>query len=142
MRRCVVGVVIVVAGVGLCGCSSDTGTEPSAAASSSKALCADAEALRGSLAALGDVQVAKEGTDALQAAWTTVRDDWAQLADGARTRYADEVDRVQASADVVKSAVDTAMKDPSAQALGNVTSVVGVFVQDAGALVDEVGSTC
>jgi hypothetical protein len=142
MRRCVVGVVIVVAGVGLCGCSSDTGTEPTAAASSSKALCADAEALRGSLAALGDVQVAKEGTDALQAAWTTVRDDWAQLADDARTRYADEVDHVQASADVVKPAVDTVMKNPSAQALGNVTSAVGVFVQDAGTLVDEVGSTC
>jgi hypothetical protein len=34
------------------------------------------------------------------------------------------------------------MKNPSAQALGNVTSAVGVFVQDAGTLVDEVGSTC
>jgi hypothetical protein len=88
------------------------------------------------------VQVAQEGTDALQTAWTTVRDDWAQVADDARTRYADEVDGVQAAADVVKSAIDTAMKDPSAQALGNVTSAVGVFVQDAGALVDEVGSTC
>jgi hypothetical protein len=86
--------------------------------------------------------VAQEGTDAVKVAWTTVEDDWAQLADDAGSRYADQVDGVQADADAVTSAVDTAGADPSAQTLGAAATAVGAFLQDAGALVDEVSSTC
>ncbi len=70
------------------------------------------------------------------------QDDWAQLADDARGQYAEQVDGVQADADAVQAAVDTAQADPSAQTLGNAAAAVAVFLQDAGALVDEVRSTC
>jgi hypothetical protein len=142
MRMCVVGVVTLVLGAGLSACSSDPGAESSAATASTADVCTSADALRGSLAALGQVQVAQEGTDALAAAWTAVKDDWAQLSDDAGAEYADQVEGVQAAADAVQSAVDNAQEEPSAQTLRDAAAAVGVFVQDAGALTDEVGSTC
>jgi hypothetical protein len=146
MTRGAAVVVTVVVGAGLTGCSSDAGTESTAAtaaaASSSSDVCASADAFRGSLSSLADVRVVQDGTNALDEVWRTVQGDWAQLADDARGRYSDQVDGVQADADAVRSAVDTAQGDQSAQTLGAVAAAVGVFVRQAGALVDEVSSTC
>jgi hypothetical protein len=142
MRKSVVGLVAVVLGAGLPGCSSDPGTSSSAAAPTTADVCASADDLRGSLTALGQVEVVREGADALAAAWTAVKADWAQLAEDASTEYADDVDGVQAAADAVQAALDDARSQPSAQTLGNAADTVRVFLQDAGALTDEVGSTC
>jgi hypothetical protein len=136
---------VLVVAAALSACSSYGGTSSSTSAagtSSAPDLCASADDFRASLSSLADVQVVQEGTDSLQSAWTTVEDDWAGLADGARSRYSDEVDGVQADADAVGSALDSAVQDPSAQALGAAAAAVGVFVQNASALVDEVSSTC
>jgi hypothetical protein len=142
MQRYVVGVVAVVLGAGLPGCSSEPGTSTSAAAPSTADVCASADDLRGSLTALGQVEVVQEGTEALASAWAAVEADWAQLADDARTEYADDVDGVQAAADAVRAALDDAQSQPSAQTLGTAADTVRVFLQDAGALTDEVDSTC
>jgi hypothetical protein len=139
-RAAAVGTVILLAG--LSGCSSSSDGETAAATSSGAAVCASADDLRGSLAALGDVQVVQQGTDALDQAWTTVQDDWARFADDARAQHADEVDGVQADADAVQAAVDTARADPGAGTLGTLASEVQTFLKDAGALVDEVRATC
>jgi hypothetical protein len=142
MRKYLVGVVAVVLGAGLPGCSSDPGTSSSAAAPSTADVCASADDLRASLTALGEVQIVQEGTDALAAMWTAVKDDWAQVAGDASSQYADDVDGVQAAADAVQAAIDDAQAQPSAQTLGNAAAAVRLFLQDAGALTDEVGSTC
>jgi hypothetical protein len=142
MRSCVVGVVTVVLGAGISACSSDPGTESAAATSPTADVCAAADALRGSLNALGDVQVVEEGTDALATAWTAAEDDLTRLSDDASAEYADEVAGVQAAADAVRSALDDAQDQPSAQTLGDAAAAVRVFRQDAGALVEEVSSTC
>jgi hypothetical protein len=139
-RAAAVGIVFFLAG--LSGCSSSSDGETAAATSSGAAVCASADDLRGSLAALGDVQVVQQGTDALDQAWTTVQDDWARFADDARAQHADEVDGVQADADAVQAAVDTARADPGAGTLGTLASEVQTFLKDAGALVDEVRATC
>jgi hypothetical protein len=141
MRRWAAWVVSAGLGAGLVACSSDSGTE-SAATSSTPDVCASADALRASVSDLGDVQVAKEGTDGLSKAWTTVQDDWADLKAGAGDRYSDQVDQVQTDVDAVRSAIDSARTDASAQTLGAAASAVGVFVHDADALVDEVKSSC
>jgi hypothetical protein len=141
MRKYFVGVVAVVLRAGLPGCSSDPGTT-SAAAPSTADICPSADALRASLTALGEVQIVQEGTDALAAMWTAVKDDWAQVADDASSQYADDVDGVQAAADAVQAAIDDAQAQPSSQTLGNAAAAVRLFLQDAGALADEVGSTC
>jgi hypothetical protein len=139
-RAAAVGTVILLAG--LSGCSSSSDGETAAATSSDAAVCASADDLRGSLAALGDVQVVQQGTDALDQAWTTVQDDWARFADDARAQHADEVDGVQADVGAVQAAVDTARADPNAGTLGTLASEVRTFLQHAGALVDEVRATC
>jgi hypothetical protein len=126
----------------LSSCSADGETEPSAEAPSTPAVCASADAFRASLAALGDLQVVQDGTDALDEAWTTVRDDWETLADDARAEFADQIDGVQGDVDAAQSAVDTVRDDPSAATLRTAADAVRVFLQDAGALVDEVRATC
>lgn len=157
MRTYVSGVVTVLVAVGIAGCSSDSGGGSSAAttsaatsstatsstaASSTGDLCASADAMRSSLTALGDVQVVQNGVDALSDAWTTAQGAWAQLADDAKAQYSDEVDSVQTDADAVQSALDAAQNDPNAQTLGDAATAVAAFLQDAGALTDEVESTC
>jgi hypothetical protein len=142
MSRCAAAVVTVVVGVGLTSCSSGSSSGTAAATSSGPDVCASADDLRTSLSALQDVKVVEDGTDALDEAWTTVRSDWAQLADDARGQYAEQVDGVQADADTVQAAVDQARAAPSAQTLGSAASAVALFLQDAGALVDQVRSTC
>ena len=143
MRRCVAGVMTLLVGSGLAACSSDADTGSSAAATSSAAdVCASADALRASLTTLADVQVVEQGTDAVQQAWTPVQDDWAQLAEDAGDQYADQVDRVEADAGAVQSAVETTQEESTAETLAAVAGAVGLFLQDANALVDEVSSRC
>jgi len=139
MRRPDAGVLIAVTAVGLtlglASCSGDP-------AADTADVCTSADDLRTSLTALEDVQVVAEGTDAVQDAWTTVQDDWSQLADDARDEYADQVDGVEAAAGAVQSAIETTQEEATAQTLAEVATAVGLFLQDAEALVDEVASTC
>ena len=147
MRRAAASVV---AGVGclavaLSACSSDgsSSAAPSTASTSTTpAVCASADAFRSSLSSLADVQVVQQGTDSVKAAWSRVQDDWGQFADDARAKYSGDVDGVQADADAAGSAIDAAVSDPSAQTLAAAGTAVTAFVQKAGALVDEVRSTC
>ena len=142
MRRFTAGLLVLV-GAGLAGCSSDADSGTTTAASASAAdVCRSADALRASLTALGDVHVAQNGTAALQEAWTTMLDDWGQLKKAAAERYSDQIDGVQADADAVRSAVETAQQNPSGNALAQAASAVGLFVQDAGARVKDVSSAC
>ncbi|WP_457003110.1 hypothetical protein [Geodermatophilus sp. SYSU D00814] len=140
--RCATAVVAVVVGAGLASCSSDAESGTAAGTTPAPDVCGSADALRTSLAALGDVQVVQQGTGALEEAWATVQDDWARFADAARAEYRDEVDGVQADADAVGDAVDAAQGSPSADTLGAAATAVGTFLQGAGALVDETSSTC
>jgi hypothetical protein len=141
MRNWAAGAVAVVVAT-LCACSSDSGTQSSAATSSTPDVCASADEFRSSLTDLKDVDVVQQGTDALTATWTTVEENWTKLADDARATHADQVDRVQADADAVRSAVETAQDDTSAGTLSGAAAAVGVFLTDADTLLDQVGSTC
>jgi hypothetical protein len=71
-----------------------------------------------------------------------VRDDVEQLADEAREEFRPQVDQVEASLDAVEDALDAAGADPSAETFAAAASAVGSLVQDAEALLDEVGTTC
>jgi hypothetical protein len=142
MSRCAAAGAILVMGVGLVSCSSDADPGTAATAATGPDVCASADDLRTSLAALREVRVVQEGTGALEVAWSTVQDDWAQFADAARAEYRAEVDSVQVEADAVGDAVDTAQGSPSADTLGAAATAVGAFLQAAEALVDEASSTC
>jgi hypothetical protein len=152
-RRSAAWVGPVVAVVALAGCSGTptSGATSSSASSSgatasgvtaSAAVCQAADDLRSSLTALGDVQVVQQGTEAVRPAFTSVQSALAQLRIDAGDEYSDDVDRVQADADQVRTALDAAGQDASAQTLATVASSVGVLLSDANALVDQVQSTC
>jgi hypothetical protein len=157
-RRSATWMGAVVAVVALTGCSgtSTSGATPSGASSSSAtasgatasgatasaAVCQAADDLRSSLTALGDVQVVQQGTEAVRPAFTSVQSALAQLRIDAGGEYSDDVDRVQADADQVRTALDAAGQDASAQTLATVASSVGVLLADANALADQVQSTC
>ena len=142
MQRCARWAVAALAVAGMSACSSYSGTASSSSTSSTPDVCASADALRSSLAALGDVQVVQQGTDAVQKAWTTVQHDWSQLAAAAGDRYSDQVDKVEADAGAVQSAVESTQEEATPQTLAAVATSIGAFLQEAGALVSEVRSSC
>ena len=84
----------------------------------------------------------QEGTDAVRAAFGSVRDDLTQLADDAHAQFSAQSDAVRADTDAVGPALDAAQAAPSPQTLGALASAVGVLVRDATALVDDVEATC
>jgi hypothetical protein len=140
MRRRAVAVLAGVLTSGLAACSS--GEEPATAAPSTPDVCASAEDLQTSLSALQDVRVRQDGIAAVESSWATVQDDWTQLGDDARATHADRVAAVQAAADDVRNAVAEAGDAPSAATLRAVGEAVRSFGTEAGALLDEVGTTC
>ena len=139
MRKRSAAVLAGVLVAGVAGCSSSDA--PSAAAPSTPDVCASADQLRTSLEGLGDVQV-RDGTADLEQSWSTVQDDWAQFAEDARAQHADRVDEVKTAADAVGEALTAAEDDPSVATLTGAGAAVSAFVSQAGALLDEVGSTC
>ena len=143
MSRFVPAAAAVVVGIGLASCSSEPDSGTSAATSSGPGLCDAGEDLRTSLAELQDIQVSQQGTAAaLEEGWASIQHSWAQFAEAAQAEYADEVDDVQAASEAVDDAVDEMQETPSADTLRAATSALGVFLQDAGALVDDTSSTC
>ena len=140
MRRRDVAVLAGVLTVGLAACSSDG--EPAAAAPSTPDVCTSADQLRTSLDALRQVRPVQDGAAALEQSWETVQGDWTQLGEDARAQHADRVDEVQTAADGVRKAITAVKDDPSRATLSGAAAAVSAFASQAGALVDEVGSTC
>ncbi len=110
----------------LAGCSSSapsTGSSPSAAeatgvssasatpAAASSADCAQVEALKASLVALGDVNVVKDGVDALNSAIATVKTDLDAASATASSNLAPELDQVRTALAAVQTATSGVTKD-------------------------------
>jgi hypothetical protein len=147
MSRGFLAVLLVVGGVAATTACSDA-SEPSAAPSSEAApsteaaVCASAEDLQQSVVALQDVRVADEGVDALEAAFASVTSAAGQLADDARDQHAEQVDRLEADVTALRSAVDSARQDPTAETLQVVSAGIDDLAADAGVLVNSVGTSC
>jgi hypothetical protein len=143
------GLLAVAIGAGSAGCSdsggSSTASSPATSASgpsADPALCASADDLRNSIAAIADVQVVTNGTSAVKEALQAVRTDVNEVAQHARGQYRDQVDTVQADLAAVDTAVNTAQADSNATTLGAVATGISTLATDARALIDDVKSTC
>ena len=147
-RRALVALAVVPAAVlvvGAAGCgSSDSGSSggSAAAASSSAAVCSAAGDLRTSVSALQQVDLVKQGTQAVQQAFDQVKKDISDLADAARTQLKPQVAKVQADRDAVQAAVDAAKAGPDVQTLGAVRTTVRTLGQNVQSLLTAVGSAC
>ncbi|MGY1753480.1 hypothetical protein [Blastococcus sp. SYSU D01042] len=128
------------------GCSDESSAESSAESSSSSSsdedVCASADALRSSIGELDDVQVAENGTAALQEAVSEVGDDVEQLADEARREHTDQVGDVEVAFREVVTAVEELATSPSAAAVSDVGTALRTLGGDVAVLLDDVGSSC
>lgn len=122
--------------------SAAASSTSASAASASAAVCRAADDVRTSLAALQEVDVVQQGTDALEEAFGQLKSDLADLGDAARARYADEVQQVKTDTDAVGAALDQAKANPSAQTVGAAATAARTLVQDTQALLAAVSSSC
>ncbi len=88
------------------------------------------------------MQVAQDGTTALQDAFSAVRDDVQQVADEARDQFTPQVGDVEAAVRGVGDALTSLAGGPSAAGVTAVRSAVATLTDDVGVLLDDVGSTC
>jgi hypothetical protein len=110
-----------------------TATTGSAAPSGD--VCADREALRGSVDALQDVDVRAEGTDGLEAAIGDVKADLATLSASAGSELQPQVQAVRDAIEQVETAVANFDSGGAAQAV----TAVSALASAASALFDSVG---
>jgi hypothetical protein len=157
MSRRVLLAVAAALALGTAACAS-SGTEPAASSSpvssapgsptasadmsSSAAECHAADDLRASITALGQVDIVKQGTNAVQQSFAQVESALAALAAAAKGQHGPQLQQVQADATAVQAALDQAKAGPSASTLGALATAVHTLIQDARTLLAAVGATC
>lgn len=129
-------------GLLLSACSDDsdsTSAETTAAPTTTVAgACADSEALRASVAALEEVDVAAEGTDGLTAAVETVQTDLAAFGASASAELQPLVEAVQTGITELESAIAAFDAEGAAPVLAAVSAVTS----SAATLVDTLDTGC
>jgi hypothetical protein len=128
-RWVVAGVAITVL-MAACGGDDDDDSSSSTTASSDP-VCADAEALRSSVAELRDVDLVAEGTNGASAAISAVKDDLAAVKESAGEELQPQVQDVEGSIDELETAVDNldaAGAAAALEAVANVASSVSTLV--------------
>ncbi|HEX6424528.1 MAG TPA: hypothetical protein VFZ79_13680 [Acidimicrobiales bacterium] len=110
----------------------------------SSATVCDARAdLESSLAALGEIDVPAEGTDAVEAAVDDVGDDVEAVADAAQEEVDDEVDDVQAAVDELEAAVTSfGEQETTGAAVAAVSRAVTDLAVATGALTEALSQEC
>jgi hypothetical protein len=137
-RRAVLRGAIVLAALPLVAgaCSDDDDGDESARA------CDARTELSSSVEALGEVDVAADGTDGLRRAFDDVVAAVDELAEATGDRLEDETDAVRAEVDDVQTAVGGIGDQSAAASVELVGAEVGELTESASALVDEASSTC
>jgi hypothetical protein len=131
-RWVAIGVIITVL-MAACGDDDDSSSSTTAA---SDPVCADAEALQSSVAALKDVDLVAEGTNAASAAISAVKDDLTALKESAGDELQPQVQDVEDSVDELETAVDNLDDDGGAAALDAVANVASSASTLVGSLED------
>jgi hypothetical protein len=134
MTRIPTAMAVLLVGAACAGCSSDDAGAP--------AVCSSADALRVSVADLGDVQVTENGMASLQDAVASVESDLQQVVDDASSQYGTQVDELKTGFDQVQAAASTALATPSATTVTAVVSSIRSLGTDTASFADQVASTC
>jgi hypothetical protein len=134
--RTALGALVVVALPVVGGaCGDDDGDESARA-------CDARTDLSSSIEALGEVDVAADGTDAIRSAFDDVVASVDELAEATGDRLEDEVDAVRSEVDDVQAAVGAIGEQSAAASAELLGAEVGELTEAATALVDEASSTC
>ena len=117
---------------------SSSGTTAAPTTTVADAACADSEALRASVAALEEVDVAAEGTDGLTAAVETVKTDLEAFGASASAELQPLVEAVQTGITELEAAITAFDADGAAPVLAAVSAVTS----SAATLVDTLDTGC
>jgi hypothetical protein len=116
--RALAGALAALLAVGACGDDDDgdqaasSTTAEATTTSTGEALCAAIDDVERDVGALGDIDVLAEGTDAVEASLTTIREDLAELRELAPDTAPDEAEALDASLTSLEDAI-TAVGDES-----------------------------
>ena len=125
MRRIVTRtLLLLIVGLAVAACGDDSGDD----VSSEEAFCQSGEQLETDVASLLDMDVVAEGTDAVEDAYSTIRDDADALVAAGQDIAADDVNAVEQAVDQLGSAVD----DLSGELTTENASAVATAVSDLG----------
>lgn len=124
-------------------CGDDSDGDGDEGASGEAGVCEARADLTESFAALGDIDVVADGTDALRDAIDQIGDDLAELREAAGDQASDEIDAVEAANDELSTAVgDLGDDEPIGEATGAVASALGDLSLALGDLVLAFGQDC
>jgi hypothetical protein len=147
-RRLVAVLIPMVVLAGACGDDDDGGSSAGGngggdGGDDSAAVCDARADLDASVNDLSDVDVAAEGTNALDAALGEVGDDVQAVADAAQEDLSDEVDDVQQAYDQLETAVDDfGDQESTSSAVAAVSGAVTGLAQATGALSEALAQEC
>ena len=104
------------------------------------AVCSDAAALKKSVSALTDVKVEQGALPDLQSKLTAVRQDLDTLKNDAKSEFSSQLDAVDTASSTFKSALDTAVADPTVTtvtAVGPALKSLGTALGDLDSAVEK-----
>jgi soluble cytochrome b562 len=135
----------------LAGCSSSTTATSaatgivngaSASASSKSAACKSAEDLKASITGLKDVNIRAEGTSAVSAQVTKIKQDFDSLKANAKGQFSAQVTDLSTALDKLTASLDAAKASLNAGTLSALASAAGSVVTAGTNLVNAVAHTC
>jgi hypothetical protein len=81
------------------------------------AVCSDADSLKSSISALGEVQFEKGALPELKDKWKTVTQDFSKLESSAKSEFGSELGAVRSATTSFKASLDAAVANPTATTL-------------------------
>jgi hypothetical protein len=100
------------------------------------------DALRASIEDVRDIDLGNDTLSTLSGEIQDIEADFDQLADDASDELSDELDAVEEAAAPLRTSIDAATADPTAESLAQVATDVQAFAAAIGDLGDAVSGTC
>lgn len=130
----------------LAGCSSSTttvnGVSNSMSAASKSVVCQSANDLKASIAGLKNVNVRANGTSAVSAQFTKIKQDFAALKTDLKGQYSSQVNALSSALDKLGTSLDAAKASMNAGTLSALASAAGAVVTAGTNLVTAVSGSC
>lgn len=133
---------LVVIGLALAACGDDSDSSGDSDATPEEAFCESGDQLETDVDALLDMDVTAEGTDAVEEAYSTVRDDTDALVANGQEFAADDINALEQAVDELGAALDALSGDLTAANGADVLTAVSDIGTAAESLQTTLTETC
>lgn len=133
-------VVVVALGLTVAACGDDSSSSDDV--SSEESFCSAGEQFETDVAALGDIDVVADGTDAVESAFDTIRDDADALVASGQEIASDDINAVEASVDQLGAALSNLSGELTQENAGEVVDAITNIGNAAAGLQTTLTDTC